>query len=187
MVNPIQTPGTHPDSRSWLRGAVFGRNPRVTLLRVLVWAAVCVVIFKILLIHVRVFGISMLPTCPEHSVYWVNRLAYVRHEPRRGDVVAIRFIAADDSISRLEPPHVMLLKRIIGLPGETVAFANGRVLINGEILGEPYEKFRCDWNSAPVTLGPDQYYVVGDNRSMPPEFHTHGECKRNLILGKAWL
>ena len=166
---------------------MFGRNPKVTLLRAAVWAAVCVVIFKILLVHVRVSGISMLPTCPDQSVYWVNRLAYVWHEPRRGDVVAIRFIQTDDSISRLEPPHVMLLKRIIGLPGETLAFLNGHVLINGKILDEPYEKFDCDWNCAPVTLGPDQYYVVGDNRSMPPEDHTQGKCERNRIVGKAML
>jgi signal peptidase I len=166
---------------------VFGRNPKVTLLRAAVWAAVCVVVFKILLVHVRVSGISMLPTCPDQSVYWVNRLAYVWHEPRRGDVVAIRFIQTDDSISRLEPPHVMLLKRIIGLPGETVAFVNGHVLINGKILDESYEAFDCDWNCAPVTLGPGQYYVVGDNRSMPPEDHTRGPYDRSRIVGKARL
>ena len=170
-----------------MRAAVFGRNPKVMLLRAAVWAAVCVVVFKILLVHVRVSGISMLPTCPDQSVYWVNRLAYVWHEPRRGDVVAIRFIQTDDSISRLEPPHVMLLKRIIGLPGETLAFLNGHVLINGKILDEPYEEFDCDWNCAPVTLGPGQYYVVGDNRSMPPEDHTHGICEQNRIVGKARL
>jgi signal peptidase I len=168
---------------------VFGRNPKVTLLRAAVWAAVCVVVFKILLVHVRVSGISMLPTCPDQSVYWVNRLAYVWQEPRRGDVVAIRFIQTDDSISRLEPPHVMLLKRIIALPGETVAFVNGRVLINGKILDEPYEDedYPCFWNCAPITLGPDQYYVVGDNRSMPPEDHTHGPYDRSRIVGKARL
>ena len=71
-------------------------------------------------------GISMLPTCADQSVYWVNRLAYLWHEPQRGDVVAIRFVPAEGTINRLEPPHVMLLKRIIGLPGETVAFKNGR-------------------------------------------------------------
>jgi signal peptidase I len=159
----------------------------VTLLRTAFWVVVCVVVFKLLLVHVRVDGISMLPTCPDQSVYWVNRLAYVRHAPQRGDVVAIRFIKMDSAISRLEPPGVMLLKRIIGLPGETVAFVNGRVLINGEILDEPYEKSGYDWNSAPVTLGPDEYYVVGDNRSMPPEYHTHGKCERSRIVGKAML
>jgi len=159
----------------------------VTLLRTAFWVVVCVVVFKLLLVHVRVDGISMLPTCPDQSVYWVNRLAYVRHAPQRGDVVAIRIIKMDSAIARLEPPGVMLLKRIIGLPGETVAFVNGRVLINGEILDEPYEKSGYDWNSAPVTLGPDEYYVVGDNRSMPPEYHTHGKCERSRIVGKAML
>jgi signal peptidase I len=166
---------------------VFGRSLKVTLLRAVVWAAICVVVFKILLVHVRVDGISMLPTCPDQSVYWVNRLAYVRHAPQRGDVVAIRFIKMDSTIGRLEPPGVMLLKRIIGLPGETVAFVDGRVLINGEILDEPYEKSGYNWNCAPVTLGPDEYYVVGDNRSMPPEYHTHGKCERSRIVGKARL
>jgi signal peptidase I len=168
---------------------VFGRNPKLTLLRVLVWAAVCVVVFKVLLVHVRVDGISMLPTCPDHAVYWVNRLAYLWHDPQRGDVVAIRFVKADDAISRLELPHVMLLKRIIGLPGETVAFVNGRVLINGKVLDEPYEtrNYPCYWNRPPVTLGPNQYFVVGDNRSMPWEDHTFGVRSRNLIVGKARL
>jgi signal peptidase I len=78
----------------------------------------------------------------------------------------------------------MFLKRIIGLPGETVAFANGQVLINGVALDEPYEKLPCDWNSPPVTLATDEYYFVGDNRSMPLEDHTHGSQKRDRIVGK---
>jgi signal peptidase I len=161
----------------------------MTLLRAAVWAAVCMVIFKVLLVHIRVDGISMLPTCPDRSVYWVNRLAYLWHEPQRGDVVAIRFVPADGTINKLESPNVMLLKRIIGLPGETVAFEHGRVLINGQILDEPYEEDGkgCDWNRPPVSLGPNDYFVVGDNRSMPWQDHTFGVRKRNLIVGKARL
>ena len=168
---------------------MFGRNPKLTLLRAAVWAVVCLVVFKIMLVDVRVTGISMLPTCQDQSIYWVNRLAYLWHEPQRGDVVAIRFVTAEDSLSRLEPPHVMLLKRIIGLPGETVAFKNGHALINGKMLDEPYESedYPCYWNCAPVSLGADQYYVVGDNRSMPWQDHTHGKCERNQIVGKARL
>ena len=173
-----------------MRRVIFGRNLKLTLLRAAVWVVVCVVVFKLLLVHIRVDGISMLPTCPDQSVYWVNRLAYVRNPPQRGDVVAIRFIQTDKAISHLETPGIMLLKRIIGRPGETISFVKGRVLINGEMLDEPYEnyeQFSCDWNSAPVTLGPNQYYVVGDNRSMAPEDHVHGECERNQIVGKARL
>ena len=183
----MQTRLHNSGSQGWLRIAVLGRRPKATFIRVIIWAVLCVVIFKLLLIHVRVDGISMLPTCPDKAVYWVNRLAYIRHAPQRGDVVAIRFVPADDAISRLEPPNIMLLKRIIGLPGETVAFVNGRAVINGEILDEPYEKEKCDWNCEPETLGPDQYYVVGDNRSMPPQDHTHGHYDRSRIVGKARL
>jgi signal peptidase I len=81
----------------------------------------------------------------------------------------------------------MYMKRIIGLPGETVAFAGGRVLINGEVLDEPYEKTPCDWNCPPVKLGPDEYFVVGDNRTMPSENHVFGKAGRDRIIGKAFL
>ena len=90
----------------------------------------------------RVDGISMLPTYADDSRHWVNRLAYFLHEPQRGDVVAIGERGENDA-RRLRAPSLMFLKRIIGLPGETIGFAGGRVLINGEILDEPYEKLPC--------------------------------------------
>ena len=161
----------------WVRIAVIGRNPKVTLVRVAVLIATCFVVFKFILLPARIEGISMLPTYRDRSVNFVNRLAYRWHEPRRGDVVGIR----------LAGPHVMYMKRIIGLPGETVAFENGRVLINGEVLDEPYEKSPCDWNCPPVKLGPDEYFVVGDNRTMPWEDHTLGRAQRSQIVGKAIL
>lgn len=162
---------------------MFGRNLKATLIRAAIWAALCLVIFKVLLVHVQVDGISMSPTYANNSRHWVNRLAYLFHEPRRGDVVAIGERGVDDAW-RLRVPSTMFLKRIIGLPGETVAFAGGRVLINGQILDEPYEQFPCRWDRAPVTLGPDEYFVVGDNRTMPMENHMFGICKRHQIVGK---
>ena len=166
---------------------MIGRNPRLTLLRVLIWGAACFFIFRIALVRVQVSGISMLPTYADHSKNWINRFAFLWHEPRRGDVVAISFNRAADPGFRLEPPHVMLVKRIIGLPGETVAFAGGRVLINGAVLPEPYEKLPCHWNRPPVTLAADEYFIVGDNRSMPESDHYFGVCKRYQIVGKVLL
>jgi signal peptidase I len=162
---------------NWLRIALVGRNPKVTLVRIVVLVASCFVVFKFILLPVRIEGVSMLPTYKENSVNFVNRLAYLRHGPQRGDVVGIR----------LAGPHVMYMKRIIGLPGETVAFVTGRVLINGEALDEPYEKLSCDWNLSPEKLGPDEYYVVGDNRTMPPRYHVQGIASRDRILGKLLL
>jgi signal peptidase I len=187
---PIQTRTNISGDHGWVRVALIGRNPKATFVRVVAWAVLVVIGYNLSVVHVRVDGISMLPTCPDKSVHWVNRLAYVFHEPQRGDVVAIRFFPPDGSISRLETPRVMLLKRIIGLPGETVAFASGRVLINGRVLDEPYEndeKFMGDWNVPPVHLAAGEYYVVGDNRSMPEADHTKGVWQRSQIVGKTRL
>jgi signal peptidase I len=162
---------SHP---SWTRTLIIGRNPAFTLIRACVLGAATFLIFKFALMHVLVSGPSMEPNYPNGSTRYVNRLAYLLHEPRRGDVVAIR----------LAGPSVVLLKRIVGLPGERVGFARGHVTINGEPLDEPYLKFPSDWVRAPVTLGADEYFVVGDNRSMPIENHTLGIAKRERILGK---
>jgi len=166
-----------PKSPGWLRVLAIGRNPKFTFARIAILVAACFVIFKFILLPIRVTGISMLPTYKNHSVNVVNRLAYFRHEPRRGDVVSIRLAGF----------HVMYMKRVIGLPGETIAFENGRVFINGEALAEPYEKWQCDWNLPEITLGADEYFVVGDNRTMPAEDHWKGKVGRERIVGKVLL
>ena len=119
----------------------------------------------------------MLPTYQERGIKFVNRLAYLRSEPQRGDVVGVQ----------LAGPSIMYMKRIVGLPGETVAFHNGRVVINGVMLDEPYLKLPSDWEAPPETLTPDEYYVVGDNRSMPKELHEEGRAERWRIVGKVLL
>jgi signal peptidase I len=164
-------------TRGWLDIVVMGRNPKATLVRVAVLVVTSVVVFKFVLLPIRVDGISMMPTYRDQSWNFVNRLAYVGHGPQRGDVVSIRLAGV----------HRMFLKRIIGLPGETIAFENGRLLINGEVLNEPYEKSACDWYYPPVKLGPDEYFAVGDNRTMPWTEHRMGRVDRAHIVGKAIL
>lgn len=195
QAGQLKTGREQPWLPRWVRIVVMGRNPRKTLVRVAVLIVTSFVVFKFILLPIRVEGISMLPAYPDHSVNCVNRLAYLRHAPRRGDVVSIRFDRGDanalagvaPAAGWLKTPHVMLLKRIIGLPGETVAFVHGRVLINGEILDEPYEKTPCDWDRPPVKVGPDEYFVVGDNRTMPWEGHVFGRAQRSQIVGKVIL
>ena len=167
----------------WLQVILIGRRPRATLARIVVLVAVSVVTFKFVLLPIRVEGISMEPTYHDHRVNCVNRLAYRRQAPRRGDVVAIR--VADPG--EFSTPRAMLMKRIIGLPGESVSFHDGHAYINGRLLDEPYVKNPCDWEHEPIQCGPDQYYVVGDNRSMPFTFHMQGRAKRERIVGKVLL
>lgn len=161
----------------WLQIIVFGRNPRYTVLRVVVLVVVAIVVFKFILIPIQIDGPSMLPTYRQRGVNFVNRLAYARHKPQRGDVVAIRFAG----------PSIMLMKRVVGLPGETVSFTEGKLLINDQPWPEPYVKLPSKWNRPPQTLGADEYFVVGDNRSMPLQLHEHGAVKRERILGKVLL
>ena len=167
-------PTTEP---SWLRTMVIGRNPKRTMIRVVVLVCSCFIIFKFIFLPIRVEGVSMQPTYGTHGINLVNRLAYTFHEPRRGDVVAIRLAGIS----------VMFMKRIIGLPGESVAFHEGHAYINGQLLSEPYVKYGCSWEHEPRQLGPNEYYFVGDNRSMPQVDHTEGKADRDRIVGKVLL
>lgn len=162
---------------SWLRTVLIGRKPARTLARIAGLVVAVILVRAYVLIPIIVKGPSMLPTYQESGVNFVNRLAYLRSEPQRGDVVAIRTSGTS----------IMYMKRIVGLPGETVAFREGRVLIDDRVLEEPYVKLPCDWDRAPVTLGDHQYFVVGDNRSMPEMYHVFGETDRARIVGKILL
>jgi signal peptidase I len=142
--------------------------------RVLALAAVAFITFTWVFIPIRTDGISMAPTYRANALNLVNRLSYRFGEPARGDVVAIR----------LAGPHVVYVKRIVGLPGERVAFLAGVIHVNGVPLDEPYVKDRRAWNRAEVTLGGREYFAVGDNRGMPQGSHKFGVVDRERILGK---
>jgi signal peptidase I len=160
----------------WQR-VVIGRNPKRTLVRASILVVTCLIVFNFGLLPIRVEGPSMLPTYKDHGINFVNRLAYLSHEPQRGDVVAIRTSGY----------HNMFMKRIIGLPGETVEFHEGHVIIDGQVLDEPYVKTRCFWEAEPRTLGPFEFYCVGDNRSMAKSDHYEGKTERARIIGKVLL
>lgn len=161
----------------WLRVLTIGRRPKATLVRIIVLTVTCFITFKFILLPIRVAGISMQPTYHDGEVNCVNRLAYLRHEPQRGDIVSVRFAGTS----------VMLMKRIIGLPGETVSFHAGKAFINGKLLDEPYVKNPCDWEAGPFACTTNEFYVVGDNRSMPFDLHTKGRAERERIVGKLFL
>src|SRR3954447_11483228 len=148
----------------WWQAVLWGRRPERTALRIAILVVVSFVVFKLILIPIRVEGPSMLPTYRSGRVNFVNRLIYWLREPRRGEVVAIRTSGKD----------IMFMKRIVGLPGETVEFRGGHIYINGTLLEEPYVKRPCSWDQDPETVGAFEYYVVGDNRSMPIHLHEHG-------------
>ncbi len=116
----------------------------------------------------------MEPTYRSGSLNLVNRLAYQYRKPARGDIIAIK----------LAGPHVLYVKRIIGLPGEQISIAQGQVYINGSALEEPYVIKRQPWDVPEVTLTAREYFVIGDNRGMRAADHDFGRVDVSRILGK---
>lgn len=136
--------------------------------------AVAIVTFTWVLIPIRAEGISMMPTYESGSMNLVSRLTYLYRSPNRGDVVAIR----------LAGPHVLYVKRLVGLPGERIEIVDGLVRVNGVSLAEPYVRNRKPWNVGEVTLGAREYFVIGDNRSMSAGDHDFGRVQASRIVGK---
>ena len=157
-----------------LQRILFGAHPGRTAARVLVLVALAIATFTWILVPVRAEGISMLPTYRSGSLKFVSRIAFMRREPRRAEIVAIR----------LAGPHVFYVKRIVGLPGERVAIREGIVHINDAPLPEPYVRHRRPWEVPEVTLGPTEYFLIGDNRGMLPKDHDFGRAERSRIVGK---
>jgi len=159
---------------SLARRIVFGRDPRRTAVRVLVLASLSFVTFKWILIPIRAEGISMEPTYRSGSLNFVNRIAYRYGQPERGEIVGIK----------LAGPHVLYVKRIIGLPGERISIAEGQVYINDAPLEEPYVRNRWPWDVPQVTLTAREYFVIGDNRGMRSKDHDFGRVDVSRILGR---
>ena len=127
---------------------------------------------------------SMDPTLNAGDVLLVDRMAYRFSTPKRGDIIVYK--TGDD---KKASTHI---KRIIGLPGETVQIVDGYIYINGKQLDEHYGNEiieEAGMAAEPVTLGEDEYFVMGDNRNNSNdarEWETH-YVSRDEVLGKAWF
>jgi signal peptidase I len=163
----ITSPADTRDPFDWRR-LLFGPNPTRTLRRVLVWTTCTLILFHYLLVPIKVIGASMTPTYRDGAVNLVNRLAYAHRQPKRGDVVV------------LHDGEDLILKRIIALPGETVSFDLGRIRINGTKLDDQFSLDPIPADSDTITLGADEYFVIGDNRTAS----IFGKFPKHAILGK---
>jgi len=152
---------------------VAGANPKRTAMRAAVMIGLAFVVFGYLLLPVRGIGISMEPTITQGDLVFISRLSYRFRDPKRGEVVAVR-IAGNS---------VVLVKRIVALPGELVGFRAGILHINGAPLDEPYVKNQSDWDLVDGPLGDGEYFVVGDNRTMPMRLHEMGAASRQRLIG----
>jgi len=122
---------------------------------------------------------SMLQTVQLHDRVWVNRFIYRFKEPQRGDVVMFQPPATINSST----PY---LKRVIGLPGETVEMKNQKVYINGRALVEPYVTDPLDYTFGPVVVPANSLLVLGDNRNNSYDSHEwNAWLTEDRLMGKA--
>ena len=125
----------------------------------------------------QVQGSSMEPALHDGQYLVVSKLIYWIHPPERGDVIVFR---------PPNHPDEDYIKRLIGLPGETVEMQNGVVFVDGIRLEEDYIPYPGS-SSGSWTLGDDEYFVLGDNRRNSSDSRSWGPLPRENIVGKAWL
>lgn len=138
----------------------------------------------------EVDGSSMEPTLYDKDNLIVDKISYRFRDPQRFDIIVFPFKYPDENGNT-----TYYIKRIIGLPGETVQIdQQGNIYINGEILEENYGREVIDPDhigiaSSPIVLGEDEYFVMGDNRNHSSDSRTQivGNIKRKDIIGRAWV
>lgn len=131
----------------------------------------------------QVSGESMETTLSDGDQLIVDKISYRFRDPKRYDIVVFPY--------RYEK-NTFYIKRIIGLPGETVQIVDGYVYINGQILGEQYGSALIEdpgLAAEPITLGADEYFVLGDNRNNSQDSRTAnvGNIHRDELIGRAWV
>lgn len=134
-------------------------------------------------VRTRVSGQSMQPTLHDGDNLLVDKLTYRFRDPKRYEIVVFPYKYEEDTY---------YIKRIIGIPGETVQIIDGYVYINGEKLKKDYgAEVMQDSGIAeePITLGEDEYFVLGDNRNHSSDSRVPnvGVLKRKDLLGRAWV
>lgn len=156
-----------------------------------IWAFKIILVCLLALVIVFYFGRqvknsgdSMRPAVLDGDIVLVNRMIYDASKPKRGDIIVFKPNGNENARS--------YIKRIIGLPGETVQIKDGEIYIDGEKLEEKYETTAIEdagTASEEITLDGDEYFVLGDNRrnSEDSRMADIGNVKRSEIEGKAWF
>lgn len=158
--------------RRWIAGTSITR----TLIRATILGLMLYTVLSQWARPLIVRGISMEPTIRDGTIR-LARMQEFRHlPPPRGAIVVIA----------LPGGKTFYAKRVVGLPGEAVAFVHGSLMVNGRPIEEPYLANPGTWDAPQVQLGDNEYYVVGDNRSMPIDEQVAGVVNIRHIKGGLW-
>ncbi len=172
-------PGTRTEAKAKPSGA------RNVLEWVVIAGGALLVAFVIKTFLLQAFyipSLSMAPTLQINDRVLVNKVSYDLHDVHRGDLVVFESPPNESSESK------DLIKRVIGLPGETVESRDGRMVVNGQVLDEPY--LDTDVVTGPlekVTVPPNHVWVMGDNRANSRDSRFFGAIPESLIIGRAFV
>ena len=151
-------------------------------LREILWTIVfALIVFAIIVFTTEMYKIwqtCMLPNIEPGERLVISQMSYRLHDPERGDIIT--FHPPQD-------PTITYIKRIVGLPNETIEIRDGSTYINGMRLEEPYLREPMTQPFEAVTIPPGHYFVMGDNRNVASDSRTWGTLPRENIIGKAWL
>lgn len=171
LPNPIKDLPV-PSKRPQLRVSGFWTET----LRTVILVFVVTVLFDIAIPRSLVEGRSMQPTFQDGNRLIISRVHYLFDDPTYGDVIVF---------NSMREVGVMLIKRVIGLPGDTVEIRNQQVYINGEPTRADYTFEDCmTCSDRTVTLGEDEFFVMGDNRNHSTDSRIFGPVTRNHIVGQ---
>lgn len=164
------------------------KNTGRTIVSTVLWFAAVIALSWLLITFVAqrtdVNGSSMYPTLEDGDQLIADKLSYRFKDPERFDIIIFPYQYADKTY---------FIKRIIGLPGETVRIDDeGNIYINGTLLKENYGYERMEYAglaAEEIQLADDEYFVLGDNRNVSEDsrYPDVGCIKREDIIGRAWL
>ncbi len=170
----------------------FEKRSKIRIISEFFWEMVRVGIISLaIILPVRYFlvqpfyvkGASMEPNFYDHEYLIIDEISYRFNEPQRGDIVVFKYPLDDKQF---------FIKRVIGLPGETVKIKENSVYINDSKLNESYldgsvETFLPLRGYGDITLSDDEYFLLGDNRGQSFDSRSFGPVKKSLIIGRTWL
>ena len=176
------------------------------IIEAVVLAAVVFMLLQTTVRNFRVDGSSMDPTLENGQYLLVNRLVYLNvdlhrlarivpfssadedssrhaiHAPRRGEIIVFEFPDRNENNPRKD-----FVKRVVGLPGETIRIDAGTVFVNEKELDEPYLTEKDQSTAPEITLGEGEYYVLGDNRAHSNDSRSWGAVPEHNVRGKVWM